>query len=122
MRVSADSAFCGNPERINPEQLVVMAASSCQLLSFLALAARVRVQVLEYDDRFEAEMPENDKPVRLTRITLRPRVVVGPGDKKERILKLAEMAYKRCYITDSLITEVTVEPEEVKVRVTETTD
>src|SRR3712207_676266 len=72
LMLSADPAFLGHPEKLNPEQLVVVAASSCQLLSFLAIAARARVQVVEYDDHAEAEMPEDDKPMRLTKLTLRP--------------------------------------------------
>ena len=119
--LSADPAFLGNPERLNPEQLVVVAASSCQLLSFLAIAARARVQVLEYDDHAEAEMPEDDKPLRLTRIILRPRIVVGPSVKEERVLKLTEMAHKQCYITNSLSTDVVVEPT-VEIREKESAD
>jgi organic hydroperoxide reductase OsmC/OhrA len=108
--LSADPAFLGHPQKLNPEQLVVVAVSSCQLLSFLAIAARARVQVLEYDDYAEAQMPEDDKPMRLTKLILRPRIVVGPGVKEERILKLTEMAHKQCYISNSLSTEIVVEP------------
>jgi organic hydroperoxide reductase OsmC/OhrA len=121
LMLSADPAFLGHPEKLNPEQLVVMAASSCQLLSFLAIAARGRVQVLEYDDRTEAEMPEDDKPMRLTKITLKPRIVVGPDVKEERVLKFTEMAHKQCYIANSLSTEVAVEPT-VEIREKETAD
>jgi organic hydroperoxide reductase OsmC/OhrA len=110
LMLSADPAFLGHPEKLNPEQLLLISASSCQLLSFLAIAARARVQVLEYDDHAEAEMPEDNKPVRLTKLTLRPRIVVGPGVKEERILKLTEIAHKQCYISNSLSTEITVEP------------
>ena len=53
LMLSADPAFLGHPQKLNPEQLVVVAVSSCQLLSFLAIAARARVQVLEYDDHAE---------------------------------------------------------------------
>jgi organic hydroperoxide reductase OsmC/OhrA len=121
LMLSADPAFLGHPEKLNPEQLVVMAASSCQLLSFLAIAARGRVQVLEYDDRAEAEMPEDDKPMRLTKITLKPRIVVGPDVKEERVLKFTEMAHKQCYIANSLSTKVAVEPT-VEIREKETAD
>lgn len=110
LMVSADPAFLGDPRELNPEQLVVMAASSCQLLSFLAIVARARVQVLEYEDHAEAVMPEDDKPMRLIQITLRPRIVVGPGVKEERILRFTEMAHERCYIANSLSTDVVVEP------------
>jgi organic hydroperoxide reductase OsmC/OhrA len=30
LTVSADSSFLGDPQKLNPEQLVVVAASSCQ--------------------------------------------------------------------------------------------
>lgn len=120
LMVSADPAFLGDPQKLNPEQLVVVAASSCQLLSFLAIAARARVQVLEYDDHAEAQMPEEDKPMRLTRITLRPRIVVGPSVKEERVLKFSEMAHEQCYIANSLNTDVVVEPT-VEFREKETT-
>jgi organic hydroperoxide reductase OsmC/OhrA len=110
LMLSADPAFLGHPQKLNPEQLLLMSACSCQLLSFLAIAARARVQVLEYDDHAEAEMPEDDKPMRLTKLTLRPRIVVGPGVKEERILKLTEMAHKQCYISNSISTEIAVEP------------
>jgi organic hydroperoxide reductase OsmC/OhrA len=109
--VSADPAFRGDPAELNPEQLVVMAASSCQLLSFLAIAARARVRVLEYEDDAEAEMPEDDLPVRLTRIVLRPRIVVGPGVAEERVLRFVEMAHEQCYVANSLETEIAIEPK-----------
>ena len=119
--LSADPAFLGHPEKLNPEQLVVVAAASCQLLSFLAIAARARVQVLEYEDHAEAHMPEEDKPMRLTQITLRPRIVIGPSVKEERVLRFTEMAHEQCYIANSLSTEVAVEPT-VEIREKETAD
>ena len=121
LMVSADPAFLGNPEKLNPEQLLVVAASSCQLLSFLAVAARARVQVLDYDDQAEAEMPEGDEPMRLTKITLRPRIVVGPGVKEERVMRFVQMAHEQCYIANSLRTEVAVEPT-VEIREKATVD
>ena len=64
--LSSDPAFRGSPGLTNPEQLLLAAASSCQLLSFLAMAARSRIDVVAYDDDAEAEMPEGEKPVRLS--------------------------------------------------------
>ena len=56
LHLSSDPAFLGDPTLLNPEQLLLGAASSCQLLSFLAVAARARVVVLGYVDTAEAEM------------------------------------------------------------------
>jgi organic hydroperoxide reductase OsmC/OhrA len=121
LKLSAEPAFLGHPEMLNPEQLLLVSASSCQLLSFLAVAARARIRVLEYDDRAEAEMPEDAKPMRITKLVLRPRIVVGPGVKKERVLKFASLAHKQCYVTNSLDTEVALEPT-VEIRDEGTTD
>jgi organic hydroperoxide reductase OsmC/OhrA len=100
----------GDPTQLNPEQLVLMAASSCQLLWFLHLAAKARVEVVEYEDEAEGEMPEDDPPVRLTRIVLRPRIVVRSGPSEEWVRRLAHLAHEHCYIANSLTTEVLVEP------------
>ena len=101
----------GDRRHLNPEQLVVMAASSCQLLWFLHLASKARLDVLEYHDEAVGEMPEDGKPVRLTRITLRPRVTVSGGASEERVLHLLERAHEHCYVANSLTSEVLLEAE-----------
>ena len=110
LTVSADPAFRGNPQQTNPEQLLLAAASSCQMLSFLAIAARSGVDVLSYSDEAEAVMPEDDKPVRITAITLRPRIVVAAGSEVERVLRIVEKGHRECFIANSLTSEITVEP------------
>jgi organic hydroperoxide reductase OsmC/OhrA len=111
LRLSADRAFRGDPDLLNPEQLFVLAASSCQLLSFLAVAARARLDVRRYQDRAEAEMPEDDPPVRIARIWLRPRIELAAGPGEERVRRLVEQAHRECYIANSARTEIQVEPE-----------
>lgn len=114
LSLTSDPAFLGDPARWNPEQLLVAAASSCQMLSFLAVAAAARLDVVRYDDTTEAVMPEDDKPVRITRIDIRARIVLAdtaadrPTD--ERLAHLAEVAHRECFIANSLATEVVVHP------------
>jgi len=110
LTLSGDPAFKGDARLINPEQLLVMAASSCQLLSFLAVAARKRLDVVEYEDRAEGFMPEDDKPIRITRIVLKPRIVVKGGDLAA-VKKAVEIGHHECYIANSLKTDISVEPE-----------
>jgi organic hydroperoxide reductase OsmC/OhrA len=110
LELSSDPSFRGDPTKLNPEQLLVLAASSCQLLSFLAVAARARIEVRSYRDEAEGAMPEDDLPVRLTRIVLRPRIEVARGPSEERVRHLCEVAHRECYVANSLRTEVVVEP------------
>ncbi len=112
--LSADPAFRGSPDRLNPEQLVVAAAASCQLLSFLARAARSRITVLAYEDHAEAEMPEGDLPTRITVIRLRPRITVALGTDRARVLELVERAHQECYVANSLTSRITIEPSIVE--------
>ena len=113
LTLSGDPAFLGNPDRPNPEQLLLAAASSCQLLSFLAFAARSRIEISAYSDEAEAIMPEDDLPVRITRITLRPRITVGPGANVDRVYRLVDKAHDECYIANTLNAELRIEPEVV---------
>jgi organic hydroperoxide reductase OsmC/OhrA len=108
--VSADPAFRGDDRLTNPEQLLLAAASSCQMLSFLAIAARSGIDVRAYSDDAEAVMPEDDRPVRITAITLRPQIAVAAGTDVERVRRIVEKAHHECYIANSLTSEITIEP------------
>lgn len=107
--LSSDPAFGGDPALLNPEQLLVLAASSCQLLSFLAVAARARVEVVAYEDAAEGVMPEA-RYASITEIVLRPRITVAAGTDPERVVHLCEVAHRECFIANSLRTDIRVEP------------
>ena len=110
LSLSSDPAFGGSPELLNPEQLLVAAASSCQMLWFLAYAARARIDVVSYVDETEAVMPEDDKPMRVTEIVLRPRIVIAGGADEERVLHFVERAHEACFIANSLRSDIRIEP------------
>jgi organic hydroperoxide reductase OsmC/OhrA len=100
----------GDPSILNPEQLLVMSASSCQMLSFLHLAAKARIDVVAYEDDALALMPEDLDPVRITEITLRPRITVTGDASEERIHKLVHSAHDYCFIANSLNSSMAVVP------------
>lgn len=108
--LSADPHFRGDARYTNPEQLLVMAASSCQLLSFLAIAARRGVDVVDYDDEARGEMPDGAAPMRLTRILLKPVITVAAGTDRDLVEQLVADAHHDCYIANTLNAEVVVEP------------
>ncbi|HEY7719171.1 MAG TPA: OsmC family protein [Pedococcus sp.] len=110
VELSADPHFRGDADLMNPEQLVVMAASSCQLLSFLAVAARAGVDVVGYEDDATGVMPDDVRPQRLTRIVLRPRVTVRGEVAEGEVERLLRVAHEECYVASSLRTEVVLEP------------
>jgi organic hydroperoxide reductase OsmC/OhrA len=115
LALSSDPVFRGDPTKLNPEQLLVMAAASCQLLSFLAVAARSRLNVISYQDDAIGEMSAATKPLRIGTIRLQPRIVLTgqSGDAaadEARVRRLVDLAHRECYIANSLQTDVTVAP------------
>jgi organic hydroperoxide reductase OsmC/OhrA len=100
----------GDPRLANPELLLLAAASSCQMLWFLHLAAKARIDVVEYEDSATALMPTDEYPVRITEIALRPRIVVSGEASEERVCKLAHTAHEHCFVANSLNSQMTLQP------------
>jgi organic hydroperoxide reductase OsmC/OhrA len=110
--LSSDPAFRGDPALLNPEQLLVAAAASCQMLSFLSVAARSRIDVIGYTDEATAVMDEGDAPARINTIQLNPVVTLtdngGTRADDERLHRMAEIAHRSCFIANSLTSDVRV--------------
>ncbi|MGH7823205.1 MAG: OsmC family protein, partial [Candidatus Binatia bacterium] len=56
LEISAAPQFHGDPSRANPEELFLASLASCQMLTYLALAARAGIDVLAYEDPAEATL------------------------------------------------------------------
>ena len=110
LALSADPAFRGDPDLVNPEQLLLAAASSCQLLSFLAVAACAGIDVRRYEDDAEASMSEAEQPVRIGRIVLRPHIVVSGPAEVDEVRAAVQQAHETCYIANTLNAEMVLEP------------
>jgi organic hydroperoxide reductase OsmC/OhrA len=107
---SSDPAFRGEPERWNPEELLMVSLSQCHMLWFLHLCAVNGVVVTEYVDRPTGTMAESDGGGgRFTEVVLRPSVVVAAG-APDRIAELHEEAHRKCFIANSVNFPVRHEP------------
>lgn len=108
--MSAAPEFRGDAARANPEQLFVAAISSCQALTYLFLAARHGIAVRSYTDDAEGELQMVDGRMRMTSVTLRPRIVIEQGASEVRARELVEKAHHGCFIANSITTAVTLAP------------
>ena len=99
----------GDPAILNPEQLLVMAASSCQMLWFLHLAAKARIDVVDYADEAGGIMHDDDPGAGVSEITLRPQITVAGDASEERVLRLVHTAHKHCNIANSLKSDVRID-------------
>lgn len=108
---SAAVAFKGDADRINPEEMLLAALSSCHMLTFLAIASKKRFVVDRYDDDATAVMEKNaEGKMAVTRATLRPTTVFS-GEKQPTPAELEHMhhqAHEGCFIASSVKTVVDV--------------
>jgi len=112
---SSDRAFRGDPERWNPEELLIGALAECHLLSYLHVAATNGIVVEQYSDAATGTMEQTGNGGgHMTSVTLRPRVTISSGDA-ELALRLHADASEKCFIAASVNFPVVHEPEIVVV-------
>ncbi|MGD0982822.1 MAG: OsmC family protein [Acidimicrobiales bacterium] len=100
---SSDPAFRGDPQRWNPEELLVAALSQCHMLSYLHLAASAGIVVTSYSDTPSGTMNENpDGSGEFVEVLLRPEVTVADAGMRERAGALHDDAEKLCFIARSV--------------------
>jgi organic hydroperoxide reductase OsmC/OhrA len=91
----------------DPEQAFVASLSSCHMLWFLHIACQKKWVVDRYTDEAVGVL---DKTW-ISKVTLRPAVRFSgraPGDTEHRTLH--ERAHEKCFIANSVKTEVIIEP------------
>ncbi|MDA0196516.1 MAG: OsmC family protein [Bacteroidetes bacterium] len=99
---SSDPSFSGDPTKHNPEEMLLMALSSCHMLWFLHLCAVNKIIVEEYYDNASGIMNENpDGSGEFVEVTLKPSVVVSSGDTS-LAEHLHDRANKLCFISRSV--------------------
>ena len=109
---SSDPAFRGDPKRYNPEDLLVVALSSCHMLSYLHLAAVGGVVVTNYVDDAGGIMTQDAKGSgAFTRVTLRPKVTITASSDPAKARQLHHAAHDVCFIANSVNFPVDCEPE-----------
>ncbi len=109
--MSSAPEFQGDRARVNPEELFVAAVSSCQMLTYLYVAARGGVRVLGYRDDAEGELTLKEGRLRMTRVILRPHITISPESNLTIAQALIDRAHQDCFIASSITSEVVIEPE-----------
>jgi len=101
-----------DPAGVDPEEALVASVSSCHMLWFLSLAQAKGLDVLSYVDEAEGVMGRlGPGKMALTKITLRPAIAFAAPPPDEAALdRLHHQAHERCFIANSLKTEIVVEP------------
>jgi organic hydroperoxide reductase OsmC/OhrA len=108
---SATQEYRGDADRVNPEEALIAALSSCHMLTFLAVAAKRKLSLDAYSDDAVGVLEKNaEGKLAITRVTLRPKIVwsAGVSVSAEDLGKMHHDAHEGCFIANSVKTEITV--------------
>jgi organic hydroperoxide reductase OsmC/OhrA len=108
--MSSAPGYRGDPLRANPEQLFVASLSACHALTYLFLAAKHQIPVVGYTDEAEGRLGLVDGKMRMSLVTLRPRITLESGANETRARELVVRAHEDCFIGNSVATPVDVLP------------
>lgn len=100
-----------DPAGVDPEEALVASASSCHMLWFLHLARDAGLDVAAYRDPAVGTMGKDERGrMGVIRIALRPEIeFAGEAPDPETLARLHHEAHERCFIANSLRTEIVVE-------------
>lgn len=109
--LSTDNAAVGDKSKLNPEDLLVTAISSCHMLSYLYVCALEGIVITDYIDKATGVMIEQDGGGgRFKEVTLNPVCKVAEATMVERAIELHHQAHEICYIANSVNFEVKCNP------------
>ncbi|ARD23343.1 MULTISPECIES: OsmC family protein [Shewanella] len=111
IQASSAPEYKGNDEKINPEESLLAALSSCHMLTFLAIAHLKRLTVVSYQDNARAELGKNDSgKLSVTKMLLNPQVTFAEGIEvsNEVLQKIHDKAHANCFIANSINSEVSI--------------
>ncbi|MEC5165356.1 organic hydroperoxide reductase OsmC/OhrA [Flavobacterium sp. PL11] len=121
IKASAAPEYLGKKEFVNPEEAFAASLASCHMLTFLALASIKKYTISFYEDNAVAILEKNEKfsssssgPARMaiTKLYLRPKITFsGDNIPNETIInEIHHRAHMECFIANSVLTEIIIEP------------
>ena len=110
--VDAPAEFKGHEGVWTPEHLFVASVNACFMTTFLAIAENSKLEFVRFKAEAVGKLEKlEDKSLMMTRVVLRPKIVVKSNRDAERALRIFDKAEHYCLISNSIRSETTLEPE-----------
>jgi organic hydroperoxide reductase OsmC/OhrA len=109
--LTTDNPAVGDKSKLNPDDLLVTAISSCHMLSYLYVCSMEGVVITSYIDNATGIMVEQASGGgSFKEVTLNPIVHVSDESMVEKAIELHHNAHEICYIANSVNFEVKCNP------------
>jgi organic hydroperoxide reductase OsmC/OhrA len=109
--LTTDNPAVGDKSKLNPEDLLVSAISSCHMLSYLYVCAMEGIVITAYTDNATGTMIEKKSGEgSFKEVSLNPICCVADESMVEKAIELHHKAHEICYIANSVNFEVKCNP------------
>lgn len=109
-RVASPPEFQGEEGVWTPEDLFVGAVNACTMTTFAAFAERVQLPIVSYSSLAQGILEYVDGKYQFTKIIFQPHIVLHSADLVEEAKKTLDDAHQKCLISNSIRSEVVLEP------------
>ena len=110
LATTAPPEFDGPEGYWAPETLLLGAVTDCFILSFRSVARASRLDWESLECSADGTLDREDRVTRFTHITVKPRLTVPAQADRDAALRCLEKAEHVCLITNSMNSEVVLEP------------
>ena len=112
LEVDAPPEFRGHEGVWTPEHLFVAAVNSCFMTTFLAIAENSKLEFVSFSADAKGQLEKLDgQGFIMTEVVLRPKLLISHARDAERAGRILEKAERNCLISNSIKTEIKLEPE-----------
>lgn len=111
IEVASPPEFNGHEHTWTPEHLFVASLNSCYMATFIAMAEMSKLDIVSFISTAVGKLEKVEGlGFRLNEIVLKPKLVIKFEYDTERAQRLLEKAEKNCFISNSILSEVRLEP------------
>lgn len=110
IQTSAGGGYGGDDARWNPEDLFGASLATCHMLTFLALAKKVGVDVRSYEEDATVSLGTVDRVTRIAKVRLAPTITISASSDPAKAREMFEKAHKYCFVANSTTADVAMEP------------
>ncbi len=100
--VGSPPQYGGDPNSLNPEEMLVAAVNSCLMLVFFHFVKRSDVEVVSYSSDAEGKVEKTKNGLRFTNVQVEAKVRLGNAGSAQKIKEIAQLAEKYCLVSGSL--------------------
>ena len=108
----APPEFKGREGNWSPEHLFVASMNSCYALTLLAIAEFSKVPIVSLSSTAVGKLEKvTGGGYQITEIVVKPRIVIASANDLTRMPRIVEKAKDNCFVSNSIKSAITVEPE-----------